>query len=311
MLDNIKSSYILKQVFQYIKNKVYLKLIINNKTLQKKLNVTIDTYIQYSNQIEIEICFDINRYCIGEYDCNKIYHIKNENEKKFYQLYIDKNEIENVEKNSNGKCKLKLLIDSGIKSISKLFYRCRCVEEIKFIKFNRADFIDYSYMFYGCDQLINLDISKLKTDNVNDMSHMFKKCNKLQKLDLSNFNTDNVIKMNNMFDRCNSLKELNISTFNTNNVKDMSYMFKCCESLMKLDLSNFNTNKVKDMTKLFYGCSSLKELNISNFIFSISTNIKYMFGECSEELKKYIRNIFNNLDNIIFEENKDFLETID
>ena len=65
------------------------------------------------------------------------------------------------------------------------------------------------------------------------------------------------------------------------------------------------------MTKLFYGCSSLKELNISNFIFSISTNIKYMFGECSEELKKYIRNTFNNLDNIIFEVNKDFLETID
>ena len=308
MLKNIKSLYILKQIFRYIPNGKYLKIVIHNKNLQKKLNISIDTYIRYSNQIEIEILFNINKFFNDKYNFGRIYHVSNENEEIFY--HCEEIELENTEKNF-GKFKFKLLIDSEVKSISKLFLRCRCVEEIKFVKFNRTDFIDYKFLFSGCDKLINLDISKIKTDKVIDMSYMFKECKSLEKLDISNFKTQQTTNMSHMFDGCTSLKELNISTFNTKNVTDMSYMFKFCKSLMKLDLSNFNTIKVNNMKELFLGCSSLKELNISNFIFNNSTDIQYMFGDCSEELKNSIRNKFINLGEIAFKDKMFFFESID
>ena len=49
----------------------WILLIINNKTLQKKLNISIDTYIKYSNQIEIEIIPDINKIQIND---KKLYY---------------------------------------------------------------------------------------------------------------------------------------------------------------------------------------------------------------------------------------------
>ena len=44
MLLNIKSSYILEDIFTYIEKKVQLKIIVHNKHLQSLLNVTLKTY---------------------------------------------------------------------------------------------------------------------------------------------------------------------------------------------------------------------------------------------------------------------------
>ena len=37
-----------------------------------------------------------------------------------------------------------------IKSLSYFFYCCDCIKNINFIKFNRNDINQMSYMFYGC-----------------------------------------------------------------------------------------------------------------------------------------------------------------
>ena len=46
--------------------------------------------------------------------------------------------------------KIKIIINSMIKSLSYFFYCCDCIKNINFIKFNRNDINQMSYMFYGC-----------------------------------------------------------------------------------------------------------------------------------------------------------------
>ena len=56
MINGIKSPYILKKIFNHmIQKKTLLKIIKHNKLLQKKLDISINEYIECSNQIEIII----------------------------------------------------------------------------------------------------------------------------------------------------------------------------------------------------------------------------------------------------------------
>ena len=45
---------------------------------------------------------------------------------------------------------------------------------------------------------------------------------------------------------------------------------------------------------MFCGCTSLKELNISNFNINSATNKNKMLFECSDELKKKIKELIKN-----------------
>ena len=81
----------------------------------------------------------------------------------------------------------------------------------------------------------------------------------------------------------------------------MENMFWKCSALNELDLSNFNTDNVLNMGRMFYQCASLKELNISNFNILNPVTIYGMFLGCSKELKKKIRNQFQNIRKEAFE----------
>ena len=229
LINNIKSIFVTKKIIYKLYTKKLLKIIKYNKNIQKKFDIGINDYKKFE-KIEIElipICKE-----------NKNIFINNNENREFYHIYFNdgKNEIKRnyFRKNYNIK-KINIKIDKNIKSFYKLFYKCNCIEKIKFIKFNRNDIENMSYMFY--------------------------KCKSLKELNLSNFNTNNVTNMSDMFSGCSSLTELNLSNFNTNNVKDINCMFSGCSSLTELNLSNFNTNNVTLMNYMFYGCSLLKEIN--------------------------------------------------
>ena len=195
MLKKIKSIFILKKLFIFITKFKYLKLINYNKALQKKLNISIDSYIKYYYQIEIELIPDQDYLDKGSKQ-NRFIYILNQKHKSFYHIYFDerKEEIKRTYIKRNEKLsKISILIDMEVKTISYLFQECRCLKEIKFIKFRRTDFTDFKCMFDSCENLINLDISKLKTDNVRNMTSMFGGCSSLKKLNLSNFQTDKVL----------------------------------------------------------------------------------------------------------------------
>ena len=60
ILDNVKSKYILKIIFNNLGETKLLKIIQYNKLMQNKLGITIDNYIEHSKiEIELEISKDI------------------------------------------------------------------------------------------------------------------------------------------------------------------------------------------------------------------------------------------------------------
>ena len=262
-INNLKSVYILLKIFDIIPKNKKLGIVRYNKKLQKKLDLNISDYREYSelySSIEIEIRYTNNIY-------GKFINIS-ESDKKYYHIYFDdkKEEIKRNTLYGNDKVnKIKIKIDYQVKSFKKLFYDCYYIESIYFKKFYRNNITDMSWMFNECSSLKELNLSNFNTINVTNMYNMFQRCKSLKQLDLSNFNTINVIDMSYMFNGCLSLKDLNLSNFNTKNVTNMNYMFYNCKSLKELNLSNFNTIKVTDMSYIFVNCSSLKTINLYNF----------------------------------------------
>ena len=61
----IKNDYILKKIFLNLKNKKFMEIIKYNKKLQKRLNININNYKEYSqlySSIEIELKPADNKY---------------------------------------------------------------------------------------------------------------------------------------------------------------------------------------------------------------------------------------------------------
>ena len=253
-LDNIKSVYTIKIIFEHIKKNKYLSIIKYNKKMQNRLKLTINDYKEYSqlySPIEIELKLVKNTYS------NEAFiNIRDDNKKYFHIFFNDSNKEANLSSLNYEKIKkVKIIIDHQIISFGYLFL-CTRIEEIYFKKFYRTNIIDMRSMFACCTSLKKVDMSIFITNNVTNMQRMFNGCESLKELNLSKFNTNNVTNMEKMFCRCISLKELNLENFNTNKVKDMSHMFEECWSLKNLNVSSFNIDQVTNMDNMFFGCSN-------------------------------------------------------
>ena len=286
-MNKIRSNYILKNITSYLNPRIYLLLYKYNKNLQKKFELTKKDYKEY-NQIEIEI---IPIESIKE-DKNTIIHYFN-NEKQYYHIFIDDKELNKrnyFRKKENVK-KIKVLIDFEINSLKRLFHGCEYIKEINFVKFNRNNIIDMSFLFCDCFNLININLSKIRTNKVKYMNSMFANCRNIKQLKLSNFNTSNVERMDEMFEGC-VLFDLDLSNFNTSNVTNMNKMFFGCYNLKNLNISNFNTSKVNEMSHMFFYCSHLISLDVSSFNTSHVFTMEYMFGLCMSLIDLNIANFY-------------------
>ena len=217
---SLKSNYILKRLFNNIPKNIFLKIIKYNINLQKRLNIDINNYKDFSEKfssIELEI-IPIQTVCGSfiriEEEYSKYFHIYfNDNKEEIKRAKLI--EADNVSK-------ITIIIDYQIESFYKLFYYCDCIESINFKKFDRNNITDMTGMFFGCSSL--------------------------KEINLSNFNTTNVTNMSYMFNVCSSLKELNLSNFNTNNVTDMNWMFRGCSNELKLKIKQFKNFKEEAFT---------------------------------------------------------------
>ena len=232
LLDNIKSKYILRQVFSKLNEQKKLQITKINKRLRQKLEIDIKDYQEFAKTIEIEI-IPVKK------KCDVFIHIPLGEEMSNFHMYYnnDINEIKNnYIHNKDNIGKIKLIIDYPVKSFQNLFKDCKWIESIKFKRFSRNNITNMKNMFYGCSSLNELIFSRVNTNNVTNMFGMFCECNNLRELNLSNFNTDNVINMGWMFFACSSLKELNLNNFNIVNVIDMRSMFLGCSNklIMKI-----------------------------------------------------------------------------
>ena len=194
-LKKLKSDYFLIKLFDIMKKNKSLQIMKYNKNIQKRVNLSINDYKEYSqvySPIEIELKINDNEYNVDFINIS-------DDLKEYYHIYFD-NSNEEIKRNylkENEKVnKIKIIIDYQVKSFKNLFKDCKIISSIFYKKFYRNDITDMSFMFNGCSLL--------------------------KELNLSNFNTNNVKNMNGMFCACYSLKELNLSNFNTNNVTNMS-----------------------------------------------------------------------------------------
>ena len=285
LLRNVKSKYLLMEIFKCLKKKKSLNIVRYNKEIQNRLEININDYIKFS-KIEIEIVLVEGPH----YFSFKFINVNKEDE-QYFHVYFDDSEKE-IKKYSLGSetkvHKIKIIIDYGVKSLKKLFCSCYNNNKITFKKFNIYDIKDMSLMFGYCSSLIELNLSNFYTNNVTDMSEMFIDCQNLNNVNLTNFNTSKVKDMSRMFQGCSKIMELDLSSFNTDNVTSMYLMFGFCRRLDNLNLSNFNTSNVVDMREMFLDCSRLNEINISNFIIK-TTQWKDMFEGCSSLLTNKIR----------------------
>ena len=279
-LVKIKSKYIVMKIFENLKEIRLLNIVHYNKKYQQLMKKKLKDYINEYLKIVIEIIPKENIF-------DKFINLSNKSKRENIHIYFNDSikEINREKINKDDKVtKIKIIINHKVKSLSKLFYKCKSIKRITFIKFNRNDIQNMSNMFFECLSLEKINLSNFNTNNVINMNSMFGYCSSLKELNLSNFNTNKVKNMSYMFYKCSSLEKLNLSNFNTNNVKYMSFMFYECKSLTKLNLSNFNTNRVKNMMCMFENCYSLKELNLSNFNIRTSAYAFAMFNGCSSLL---------------------------
>ena len=187
LLIYIRNKSILKQIMENFTQNKLLELIRYNKKLQNSLNKSIESYIEYT-KIEIEINPKEGRE--GEF-----INIEDEKDKPFFHIFFDDNNEEEKRyylTKSDAIRKIKIIIDSNIKSFRRLFLGCEVIHSINFIKFNRRNITDMSYMFTGCSCLEKINFSQFSTNKVVNMKSMFSGCSKLVKLSLGNFNTNKV-----------------------------------------------------------------------------------------------------------------------
>ena len=148
VFDNLKSDYFLRKIFDYIKDYNKLKILNYNKKIQKRINLNINNYKEYSqlySNIEIELKLVNNKY--GDF-----IRILEKN-KKYYHIYFDnsKEEIKRYHINKNEKVKtIKIIINHQVKDLNSLFVNCKCINSIFFKKFSRNNITNMAGMFFGC-----------------------------------------------------------------------------------------------------------------------------------------------------------------
>ena len=138
-LNNIKSDYFLQKICDYLNRKKSLEIFKYNKNIQKRLNININNYKEYS---EIYSSIEIELIPIENSDGEFFINIP-EDEKKYFHIYFNesKNEINNnILLDNNKVSRIKIIIDYQVKSFENLFYNCGYIESISLKKFNRNKF---------------------------------------------------------------------------------------------------------------------------------------------------------------------------
>ena len=135
----------MKIIYNTLSTKKILEIIHYNKAIQKKFDVDINNYRDFSPiKIEIIPIKGINDYFINITDNDYF---------PFFHIYFDndKEEKERIYLNNQDKVnKIKVVIDKDVKSFYKLFYQINSIKSIKFTQFCRRNITNMSYMFCEC-----------------------------------------------------------------------------------------------------------------------------------------------------------------
>ena len=158
--EKLRNDFIFEKIIMFMKRNKSLVIMKYNKKLQKRLNISINDYKEYS-EIEIELKLAYGKY--GEF-----INIPDK-DKEYYHIYFDNSNKDDKRRYVNyyEKVKMiKIIIDYQVKSFEGLFENCSCIDSIIFKKFYRVNVANMSCMFYGCSSLNSIDLSNFNTNNV-------------------------------------------------------------------------------------------------------------------------------------------------
>ena len=162
--NNIKSKYILKQIFDFLLNSRKLEIIRYNNNIKNRLEIGLNDY-KSELKIEIEI---FPKKIIKQKTPNTFIKINSSDDSNFH-IYINNtsSETKNIYFTRKNKiAKIKVILDYEFNSFNGLFERCNNIEKINFIKFRRKDINNMALMFYGCSSLKEINLSNFNTNNV-------------------------------------------------------------------------------------------------------------------------------------------------
>ena len=144
-IHKVKSKYIVKHLFNYLKKDRAYNIIKYNKNLQDKLEISLKDYQICSEKfttIKISIKLAQNKY-------GTFINILNHHE-SFYHIYFN-NSIKETKKYHRDKNErinqIEIIIDYQVNSFKNLFSKCVCIESITFTKFYRKNINDMCMMF--------------------------------------------------------------------------------------------------------------------------------------------------------------------
>ena len=148
LFEKTKSNFFLQKLFGFLTKKKLLDLIKYNKNIQKRINININDYKEFSetySSIEIEIKPGTNwRYLFiqNKEEDKEYYHIFfNNNKEEMKRNFLQKNEKVPI---------IRIIIDYPVTSFENLFFNCNLVETLNFKKFFRKNINNMRCMFFGC-----------------------------------------------------------------------------------------------------------------------------------------------------------------
>ena len=175
--DNIKSKYVLKQIFDMLNRKTMLKIINYCKKIQQRIEITIEDFIELC-KVEIEVM--PNDLYVGDIrlinipaDMKSYCHIFIDDDPKEY--FSETIPREKVVK------KVKIILDYQMVNFEHLFKLCGSFKYIHFKRFKRNDITTMNDMFKGCIGLKEINFEQFNTENVRDMNSVFSECFTLKK----------------------------------------------------------------------------------------------------------------------------------
>ena len=301
-INNIKSDYILKNIFDFHNNeRKKLNLIKYNKNLQRKLNININNYRRYRYIIFYVEGQNKNVKFINFYNkkSNDII-IKNTNVPRFKRILVNTYNLRlmglffKLEGILSVRI-IKLFNDNSLwngkqYNLCNLFHGCTNLKQIIFQNDNKFLLENGNEMFKDCENLEKIEgLENLETYIVKNIRELFMNCRSLTSIKgIEKWKLKYVKNMSSMFENCTSLTTLpdiskwKFRTYYEADYLNMSGLFKNCSSLISLpDISNWNTNRVDLMNEMFYGCKSLTILpDISKWDTSWLETTESMFENC-------------------------------
>ena len=152
IFENLKSNFFMRKILEYLTKKKSLEIVKYNKNIQKRINLNIFDYIEYTEKyssIEIEIKLGKNKY-------GTFIKFKEEN-RLYFHIYFNNNKEEEIKRNyvmeNENIQMINIIIEYQVNSFFELFYFCNSIESICFNKFFRNNINDMSKMFYNCTSL--------------------------------------------------------------------------------------------------------------------------------------------------------------